>query len=699
MKSLMTARFKVKELLSRLRGRSRRRTGLSHPLAQMLEARVLPAGNVTVRMTADALLINGDSANNEISIIVEDGNLVVTGLNDTTINGEEDDFIITEDGETFEGRVVVRLRNGNDTFSIGDDVVINGGLLVDDLLGNDRVAIDAATINGGMRISTHYGDDGIRLNGTQISGAAYLYAGFGDDLVVLDNVTASAFFKISMGPGDDGVDTDGNTFDGRFVVKLGHGADDANFDGDNIDEAWIVRARSGEDAVRATNMTVEGFTLLRSSRGDDNFLLEGDNEFTGRVIAWLGSGENNLEISDDTVTTGGVTERNVDGDEVDASVFSTRFDAANSGLLARADALRAAIDGALAITINPIAGTTQSNGVLLTRNQQLTITGTTHADAVVTVDVDNDGFDDGTVIANNDGTFSLVVTLVSNSTSPGVQTVKIRSTFAGATANAERKIDVVQGTVVRFTTSQGNYDVELLDTAAPQTVANFLSYLNRYSDSIIHRSERTGNNLPFVVQGGGFVNPPDVVPITTSAPVPNEFNATNSNVRGTLAMALPSNNIDGGTSQWFINMGDNSSLNQGKYTVFGRVLGEGMTVVDSIHNLTSYNLIGPTGETALANVPLKNYTPYTEVLAGTASVTSGSKIVTGVGTSFLTDLRVGEAVKVGDIVGVVASIESNTGFTLAIAAGSTATSAQVKKNALPAEASYVTMNSVATLTV
>ena len=195
------------------------------------------------------------------------------------------------------------------------------------------------------------------------------------------------------------------------------------------------------------------------------------------------------------------------------------------------------------------------------------------------------------------------------------------------------------------------------------------------------------------------MNPPDVVPIATDAPVANEFSSAHSNTRGTLAMALPSGNINGGTSQWFVNTGNNTDLDAGKYTVFGKVLGDGMTVVDSIHALTSFNLIGPTGETALANVPLKNYTPFTETLTGTASVTSGSKNVTGVGTNFLTDLKVNEAVKIGGVDGIVASITSNTSFTLAVNASATVSGGQVKKNALPGEASYVTLNTVATLTV
>jgi cyclophilin family peptidyl-prolyl cis-trans isomerase len=697
----MTARFKVRELLSRLPGLRRRRSPFSHPLAQVLEARVLPAGNVNVRISNNTVVITGDREDNEVSVIVEDGNLVVRGLNDTTINGEEDDFIVAEDSETFDGKLLVRLGTGNDTFAIGEDVEINGRVTVWDFFGNDQVSIDQASINGGLNIFMFYGNDSVRLNGTTISGLTNIFTGFGDDLIVLDDITTSGFFKIAAGPGDDGVDTDGNTFGGRFVTRLGAGADDANFDGDNVDEAWILRTKGGDDAVRATGMTIEGFTLLRSTGGDDNFLFEDTNEFTGRIIALLGRGEDNLEFSDDSEKTGGVTEIGIEGDETDDSIYTSRFDASTSGLLARADALRLSVDGALTVTINPIPGTTQSNGVLLTKNQQIVFSGTTHADAVVAIDNDGDGqFDDGSVIADNDGKFSFNVTLPTHAANPGAVKIAVRASFGGTTATADRRIDVIQGTVVRFATTLGNYDVELFNSAAAATVTNFLKYLNRYTDSIIHRSEKTGANQPFIIQGGGFVNPPDVVPIATDAPVANEFNSANANQRGTLAMALPNNNINGGTSQWFVNAGNNGqALDPGKYTVFGKVLGDGMTVVDSIHALTSFNLIGPTGETALANVPLRNYTPFTETLAGTASVTSGQKTVTGVGTNFLTDLRVGEAVKIGDVVGVVESIQNNSSFTLAIAATTTVTSGQVKTNALPAEASYITLNTVSTLTV
>src|ERR1044072_3557421 len=78
------------------------------------------------------------------------------------------------------------------------------------------------------------------------------------------------------------------------------------------------------------------------------------------------------------------------------------------------------------------------------------------------------------------------------------------------------------GTVVRMETSLGNIDIELLDSVAPLTVANFMKYVSDgdFTNSFIHRS------VPgFIIQGGGFkfVNgQPAAVP--TDPPVANEFN-------------------------------------------------------------------------------------------------------------------------------------------------------------------------------
>jgi cyclophilin family peptidyl-prolyl cis-trans isomerase len=162
-------------------------------------------------------------------------------------------------------------------------------------------------------------------------------------------------------------------------------------------------------------------------------------------------------------------------------------------------------------------------------------------------------------------------------------------------------------TIVRMHTSLGDIDVQLLDTAAPATVANFLNYVtgDAYANSFIHRS------VPgFIVQGGGYrwnstTNAASAVP--ANAPVVNEFSSTRSNLRGTIAMAKLGGNPNSATNQWFFNLGNNAANldNQnGGFTVFGRVIGNGMQVVDAIAALQVVNAGAPFDNLPLITVPV-----------------------------------------------------------------------------------------------
>ena len=157
-------------------------------------------------------------------------------------------------------------------------------------------------------------------------------------------------------------------------------------------------------------------------------------------------------------------------------------------------------------------------------------------------------------------------------------------------------------TVVTIETPLGTFQIELFPDSAPLTVANFLRYINDgdFEDSFFHRS------VPgFVIQGGGFVFDDGLpVAIVTNPPVPNEFNR--SNVRGTISMAKQAGNPNSATSQWFINLADNSAAldeQNGGFTVFGQVLGGGMAVVDALAAVPVFNAGGTFGE-----LPLRDYT-------------------------------------------------------------------------------------------
>jgi len=140
-----------------------------------------------------------------------------------------------------------------------------------------------------------------------------------------------------------------------------------------------------------------------------------------------------------------------------------------------------------------------------------------------------------------------------------------------------------QATIVEMQTSHGVIELNLFDQQAPNTVANFLSYIedDAYNQTVIHRSVSD-----FVIQGGGFTFTDELVPITTKPTVVNE--PVLSNVKGTIAMAKLANDENSATSQWFFNMVDNSEAldtQNGGFTVFGQITAQSQATLDNIAGL------------------------------------------------------------------------------------------------------------------
>lgn len=133
---------------------------------------------------------------------------------------------------------------------------------------------------------------------------------------------------------------------------------------------------------------------------------------------------------------------------------------------------------------------------------------------------------------------------------------------------------------VALKTSMGDIVLELDQEKAPKTVANFLQYVKsgHYKGTIFHRVIDG-----FMIQGGGMTD--KMVEKKTNKPVKNEANNGLLNVPYSLAMARTAD-PDSATSQFFINVADNTPLNYpGRdgfgYTVFGKVV-KGQEVVDKI---------------------------------------------------------------------------------------------------------------------
>ncbi|MDR7927680.1 peptidylprolyl isomerase [Acidithiobacillus thiooxidans] len=159
--------------------------------------------------------------------------------------------------------------------------------------------------------------------------------------------------------------------------------------------------------------------------------------------------------------------------------------------------------------------------------------------------------------------------------------------------------------------NKGDIVIELDAEKAPNTVENFLSYVDEgfFDETIFHRV------IPgFMVQGGGFTA--DMQQKKTHAPIQNEAENGLKNLRGTLAMAR-TNDPHSATAQFFINLTDNDFLNfkaaSGTgwgYAVFGKVV-SGMEVVDEI-----------------AKVPTGNKGMHQDVPKDTVTIDKGERITT-----------------------------------------------------------------------
>jgi peptidyl-prolyl cis-trans isomerase B (cyclophilin B) len=128
----------------------------------------------------------------------------------------------------------------------------------------------------------------------------------------------------------------------------------------------------------------------------------------------------------------------------------------------------------------------------------------------------------------------------------------------------------------------GLITLELDAEKAPQTVANFLQYVEdgHYDNTVFHRVIDG-----FMIQGGGFA--PGMKQKPTRAPIRNEADNGLANHAYTIAMARTSE-PHSASAQFFINAADNDFLNYSAptaqgwgYCVFGRVV-DGADVVDRI---------------------------------------------------------------------------------------------------------------------
>ncbi len=165
------------------------------------------------------------------------------------------------------------------------------------------------------------------------------------------------------------------------------------------------------------------------------------------------------------------------------------------------------------------------------------------------------------------------------------QTLTFRLTVrdpSGAEGTTSVTQTILTAPKVRLTTTEGDLLFTMLPAPAPEgareTVINFLQYVEDgfYDGTIFHRIISS-----FVVQGGGFL--PGLVQQTgVRAPIANQYSDLRSNLRATVAMAKVGDDPDSATSQFFVNLSDNSAnldYQNGGFTVFAETNEDSMLIL------------------------------------------------------------------------------------------------------------------------
>jgi peptidyl-prolyl cis-trans isomerase B (cyclophilin B) len=141
----------------------------------------------------------------------------------------------------------------------------------------------------------------------------------------------------------------------------------------------------------------------------------------------------------------------------------------------------------------------------------------------------------------------------------------------------------------KLNTSKGLIEIELYQNSAPKTVTNFVNLANSqfYDNLVWHRIAKN-----FVIQTGNSNSRNGLSNSTwnqggSGQSVPFEYDSSLHNAIGYVGMASTGAGV-GGTTQFYINISDNSATLDGKYAVFGKVI-VGMDVAYAIGNLPIYN--------------------------------------------------------------------------------------------------------------
>ena len=205
-------------------------------------------GNVKVIVKGTNIKIIGDNNGNDVQLIPSNGMLEVRGLNSTSV-----DVPMTGVAAMNVGKMIVKLKDGNNFLQINNGITFNGKLLIMTSSGSDKIDFFGGTLNGKVIISSGSGSDIIDITNPTFNNKVKIKAGSSNDnltLGVSSPVTFTPTFNnklnVNMGGDNDFVIVKNDALNGVSAVLSGGGGNDDITPDQSVLEAQGVKVKKFE---------------------------------------------------------------------------------------------------------------------------------------------------------------------------------------------------------------------------------------------------------------------------------------------------------------------------------------------------------------------------------------------------------------------------------------------------------------------
>jgi hypothetical protein len=243
------------------------------------------------------LQIKGTDEDEAVAVEVDQitNDIVVRGLDGTTVNGSTDPFVAFEGTGTIPKNLAINLDSGSDRVEVrglpGASLNIGGLATIDVRLGDDadEVKIQNVVVGGRLRVDT--GGQPDPTTGVPPDGS---------DLVDIMSTAVSDNIKVLTGQGGDEVSIKGTTADLGLTVITLNGSDTLTFDDVAVQGFMKAITAGRDDHLEVTESTIVGNLVMLTRNGDDNVVIR-NTDVEGAVRVITSHGDDHVEVIDSAV--------------------------------------------------------------------------------------------------------------------------------------------------------------------------------------------------------------------------------------------------------------------------------------------------------------------------------------------------------------------------------------------------------------